>query len=399
MLLAVFLGDERVGEIATAGDSVEFRLLESYRKSYPRPVIGQVFEDDLERVHRSRMRLPPFFANLLPEGALRALVANQIGVRAEREPQLLVHLGEDLPGAVRVLPEDGTLDPSEERELDVEDDRADVLKFSLAGVQLKFSAVRDAQRGLTIPAHGRGGDWIVKLPDPRPAYARVPQNEWSMMTLARQVGLDVADVELVPVGEIAGLPELSDPLPDAPALAVRRFDRGPAGARTHMEDFAQVLDVRPTHHTKYHSANFETLGRILGKVSPASAEEFVRRLVFNVAIGNGDAHVKNWSLLYPDRMRAALSPAYDLVSTIQYLPADDLGLNLAKSKRFEDVRLASFTRLVERAELGLDAVRIVGDMVQTLRSAWGRLRDDLPLPEDAKRRIEDHWTRIPMMGV
>jgi hypothetical protein len=92
-----------------------------------------------------------------------------------------------------------------------------------------------------------------------------------------------------------------------------------------IEDFAQVLDVRPTHHDKYRSANFETIARILGEVAPASAEEFMRRLVFNVAIGNGDAHVKNWSLRYEDRLRPLLSPAYDLVSTIQYLPPTTSG--------------------------------------------------------------------------
>src|SRR5579859_5074414 len=155
MLLGVHLDTEPVGELNVVGEAVEFRLLETYRARYPRRVLGQVFEDDPSRVHRSRVKLPPFFSNLLPEGALRELVARQIGLKAERESYLLAHLGDDLPGATRVL----VLDPTDEddtKEIEARrDEPSDLLKFSLAGVQLKFSAVQASGRGMTIPAHGR----------------------------------------------------------------------------------------------------------------------------------------------------------------------------------------------------------------------------------------------------
>ena len=69
-----------------------------------------------------------------------------------------------------------------------------MLRFSLAGVQLKFSAMGDARGGLTIPARGVGGDWIVKLPSLQ--FPGVPENEFSMMTLARAVGISVPVVKL-----------------------------------------------------------------------------------------------------------------------------------------------------------------------------------------------------------
>lgn len=395
MLLSVHRGAERVGEITIVGESVEFRLLDAYRARYPRPILGQVFEDDPDRVHRSRVKLPPFFSNLLPEGALRDLLAKQIGVNAEREPYLLAHVGEDLPGAVRVQVEDDSDDDQAPRPAGAHEDEGTVLKFSLAGVQLKLSAVRAAGRGLTIPAHGRGGDWIVKLPDAR--FHGVPENEWAMMTLARAAGLVVADVELVSIADIEGLPKDLGVDTAAKALAVKRFDRE-SGARIHIEDFAQVLDVRPSHHDKYHAANFETLARIVSRVAPESTEEFVRRLAFNVAIGNGDAHVKNWSLRYADPMRALLSPAYDIVSTIQYLPDDDLGLNFARSKAFSDVTSQSFARLGEKAELAIDAVEVAKSTIARVRAAWVEHRRDLPLAEAAKDRIEEHWKRIPLMS-
>jgi serine/threonine-protein kinase HipA len=395
MLLSVFLGSERIGELTVVDESVEFRLSAGYKSRYPRPVLGQVFEDDPERVHRSRVKLPPFFSNLLPEGALRELLAKQIGVKAEREPLLLVHVGDDLPGAVRVIGEDEVDGPDATESSESAEEPGDALKFSLAGVQLKFSAIRIG-RGLTIPARGRGGDWIVKMPDLR--YPGVPENEWSMMTLASAAGIHAAEVELVPVSEIRGLPaELGD-FSGAKALAVRRFDRGPAGARIHIEDFAQVLDERPSHRRKYHAANFETLARIIAKVAPASVEEFVRRLVFDAAIGNGDAHIKNWSLRYEDPVRAALAPAYDLVSTIQYLPNDNLGLNLAGSKEFERVSSSSLARLQAKAELTIDAAEVAKATVARIRAAWIARRHELALDEEAKLRIEEHWRKVPLMN-
>ncbi len=215
-----------------------------------------------------------------------------------------------------------------------------------------------------------------------------------MMTLAKESGLDVADVELVDVKAILGLLPGLDVVGDT-ALAVRRFDRQ-RGLRVHMEDFAQVLDVRVAE--KCSAANFETIARIVGRVAKESVEELVRRMVFVVAIGNGDAHLKNWSLLIEDGVHARLSPAYDLLSTIEFLPDDDLGLNLARSKRFEDIGMESFLHLGRKADLAVDVEAIVRSQVERVREAWTRLRADLPMVEVAKANIESHWGRVPLMG-
>lgn len=65
--------------------------------------------------------------------------------------------------------------------------------------------------------------------------------------------------------------------------------------------------------------------------------EFIRRLVVNILVGNGDAHLKNWWVSYRDKVTPRLSPAYDLVSTIQYVQNDSLALNLGGEKRFESI--------------------------------------------------------------
>jgi serine/threonine-protein kinase HipA len=132
------------------------------------------------------------------------------------------------------------------------------LRFSLAGVQLKFSALMQTSKGPTIPAGGVGGDWIVKLPSPR--FEAVPENEYAMMTLAKSVGIDVPDVRLVATREIEGLPH---DLPEAfgHSLAVRRFDRPRPGERVHIEDVAQVFGVYPEH--KYRRASYGNIARVL----------------------------------------------------------------------------------------------------------------------------------------
>lgn len=137
--LGVWLNDAPVGQLnMTRNDGCEFRLLESYKNAYPRPILGQQFLDDPDHVHSSRQRTPPWFSNLLPKGPLRQLIARQAGFSLNREFFLLHHLGEDLPGAVRIVaaeafPEDaGVALPAAD-----EHPRADDWHFSLAGVQLK----------------------------------------------------------------------------------------------------------------------------------------------------------------------------------------------------------------------------------------------------------------------
>ncbi len=90
-VLHVRLGEVHVGTLTRLADEVsEFVISEEYRQRYPRPILGQFFEDDLSRRHSSRMRLPPFFSNLLPEGHLRDLIAEKQGID-ERIAERVVH--------------------------------------------------------------------------------------------------------------------------------------------------------------------------------------------------------------------------------------------------------------------------------------------------------------------
>lgn len=403
LVLNVLLADVRVGLLRYEREATAFRLDDEYIELADRPVLGQVFEDAPGKEYRVASGLPPWFSNLLPEGPLRELIARKVGVHPSRDLFLLAHLGDDLPGAVRVV----ASEPSHLVDIDPADDdapqpRAEVsdfdFKFSLAGVQLKFSVLSD-ERGVTLPVSGQHGDFIAKLPDER--HDGVPQNEFSMMTWARESGIDVPYFSLVLTEQIAGIPS-EVARPGTEAFVIRRFDRAD-GKAVHIEDFAQVLNRLPTAEGKYGGANYETLAKILLALRGIEdVREFVRRLVAIVAMGNGDAHLKNWSLIYPDGRTARLSPAYDLVSTVTYVRTEEsLALNLAKSKAFADADLTSFRRMSRKLDLASeneldDTVR---GTVDALRTSWRSLRLELPLAEPVRAAIDARLRDLPLMQI
>lgn len=218
-VLNVRLHGRKVGTLThVPGDRALFTLTDDYVADQNRPTLGLSFKDEfgalITRWPTRQKRLPPYFSNLLPEGHLRDYLAARAGVHREREFFLLWALGWDLPGALTVEPVDGETWPPgpDDGENNAQARKENALRFSLAGVQLKFSAVHDgrANKGLTIPAKGVGGSWIVKLPSAR--FKGVPENEYAMLTLARRVGIEVPEIALVDVSSIGNLPDgIGDP--------------------------------------------------------------------------------------------------------------------------------------------------------------------------------------------
>ncbi len=372
--LEVRLGETSVGVLTHLGnEALIFTFDPTYIEAgsdHPTLSLGFKAADGglVEQTRPTRVRLPAFFSNLLPEAHLREYLAARGRVHPEREFFLMWLLGADLPGAVVVRSVDEAAPPADDESPTGAHVDEQPFRFSLAGVQLKFSALMETSKGLTLPIEGVGGDWIVKLPSPR--FEAVPENEYAMMTLAKAVGLDVPEVRLVATKDIKGLPA---DLPEAfgQSLAVRRFDRPRPGERVHIEDFAQVFGVYPEN--KYKKASYGSIARVLWlEAGEEAITEYTRRLVFNVLIGNADAHLKNWSLMYPDRRTPKLAPAYDLVATVPYLPADRLALSLGDTKEFADIDLNRFRRFAEKAGL---PTRIVLKAARDSRSGSRPLAD------------------------
>lgn len=294
-ILNVLLHGRKIGTLTyLGGEKTVFAFTEDYINDPNRQTLSLSFKDeqgDLITDHRPyKIKLLPFFSNLLPEGHLRKYLAEKADIHPDREFFLMWVLGRDLPGALTIEPADGEAwPPVDDADLDTAEDAKahdDVLRFSLAGVQLKFSAISDRAGGLTIPASGIGGDWIVKLPSKE--YRGVPENEFSMMTLARMVGISVPAIDLVDVASIGNLPTGIDKLGDK-AFIIERFDRTQDKQAIHIEDFAQVFGVFA--EDKYKKASSANIARVIATESDASdTAEFIRRLTFNTLIGNGDMH-------------------------------------------------------------------------------------------------------------
>ncbi|MFC1543932.1 type II toxin-antitoxin system HipA family toxin [Gemmatimonadota bacterium] len=399
--LSVQLGDRRIGVInRLAGDRQLFAFEPEYAEDPKRALLSLSFKatsgDLVTRPRTYVARVPPFFSNLLPEGHLRTYLASRAGVKPEREFFLLAALGADLPGAVTVLPLEG--DQGAYREVSTSQDgeasdsrEQPVLRFSLAGVQLKFSAIAETSGGLTIPANGMGGSWILKLPSAR--FEAVPENEFAMLELARAVGIEVPEVRLVHPDQVTGLPEGIEQFGGV-ALAVRRFDRTSDGGRVHLEDFAQVFGLFPER--KYEKRSYANIAAILwAEAGPESTYEFVRRLTLAVLTGNADMHLKNWSLLYPDGRIPILSPAYDLVSTVPYLPGGELALTLGSERNLAQITKEQVRRFSETAGLPINPVwQTVRETVERTAQTWPNLEERGRLPQWIDQKVSEHLERV-----
>ncbi len=403
--LTVRLYSEPIGTLThVGGERTLFAFNEAYINDLNRPTLSLSFKDNFGQLLTDfkpyRIKLMPFFSNLLPEGHLRQYLAGTAGVHPEREFFLLRVLGQDLPGAITITSQDN---PGWSEELPAEPEGDDAtptaiehaLRFSLAGVQLKFSAVMSALGGLSIPARGIGGHWIVKLPSRE--FRHVPENEFSMMTLAKMVGIDVPAIDLVEVSSIDNLPEGISHL-GSKAFIIKRFDRMDDGHSMHIEDFAQVFGIYP--QAKYEKASYRSLARVIAAESNEDhIAEFIRRATFNVLIGNGDMHLKNWSLIYRDRQHATLSPAYDFVSTVAYIPGDRSALAFSRSKEFSDYTVDELEHLAAKAALPRKLViDTAQETVALFMQHWASEKNHLPMHKDVRTAIEKHLETLPIVA-
>ncbi|WP_347093686.1 type II toxin-antitoxin system HipA family toxin [Sphingomonas parapaucimobilis] len=396
--LAILLHDRRIGTLARLdGDRSIFTFDEAYLADEDRPTLSLAYRDQYGAIINAprayQTQIEPFFSNLLPEGTLRDYLARRAGVKSVREYLLLAQLGGDLPGAVKAVPvEARDVQPEDADEEGVAAEAKRALRFSLAGVQLKFSALKNRGKngGLTIPVSGTGGDWIVKLPSAR--HPDVPENEFAAMSLASKLGIDVPDIELLPLETIDGLPDGITRY-GASAYAIRRFDRTDTGP-VHIEDFAQVYGVYADD--KYENASYRQILSVLAiAADEASSVEFIRRLTYSVLIGNGDMHLKNWSLIYPDQRRPILAPAYDLLSTVAYIPEEDAALKFHRSRAWESFTYRELETIADKARLPSHLViSTAKETVERFDGLWEQEKTHLPFSSEVIAAIKKHRKRL-----
>lgn len=319
--------------------AVEFRYLPDYLDSGERPVATTLPLTD-EPVVTIGGALPPFFSGLLPEGRRLSALRAAVKTSADDELSLLLAVGDDPVGDVRILP-DGA-DPKESApslrtdgewaDLDFAElaGSANIDPSALAGVQEKFSG-----RMLTLPLVHGGRFHLLKL-DP-PEYPHVVDNEAFFLRIARRLRQRVVEAEVVHDRQ------------GRPGLLVTRFDRVADDGRIRrlaVEDGAQLLGRYPAD--KYAVTTEQLLTRI-GQVTPARAPA-IRAVLQQVALawltGNGDLHAKNVSLVHDTEWRIA--PVYDIPST---LPYGDHRLALTVAGRDDSLSRKRWLALAE--EVGL----------------------------------------------
>ncbi|HEU0228569.1 MAG TPA: HipA domain-containing protein [Arachidicoccus soli] len=196
-------------------------------------------------------------------------------------------------------------------------------RLSISGVQLKYS-LRLEENELVLTE--KNGQYILKpIPPSRQLIAveDVPENEHLTMQIADQ---------LFKINTAAnGIVRFRD---GEPAYITRRFDVKPDGSKYMQEDFAQLLSRTSDTHgeTFKYEGTYEEIGLLIKQfvaAAPPALENFFKLVVFNYVISNGDAHLKNFSLIRTDNGEYQLAPAYDLMSTILHTPHEsDTALDL-----------------------------------------------------------------------
>ena len=172
-------------------------------------------------------------------------------------------------------------------------------KLSISGIQAKLSMKLD-KKSKTLISVAEGGEYILK---PQTGiYEQIPENENLCMTIAGQIGLDVPPHALI---------KLND---GSSAFIIKRFDRK-NGEKINQEDFCQVLGK--SKRDKY-TGSLEQIANKLNEISAIPGLDIQRvyeRALFFFIIGNGDTHLKNFSINYTNMNNIRLSPAYDIVSS------------------------------------------------------------------------------------
>jgi serine/threonine-protein kinase HipA len=358
------------------------------------------------RLHASD--LPAWFENLLPEreSKLRWRLAAAFGLREGQSFDLLRVLGHDLTGAVEARGHAGA---------DIETPGAEILEeprtvgtpgtwvrlSALAGLQLKFSMSMVNDR-LTLSARSNGAQWIVKLAGPE--YEELAEVEAATMTWAKLAGFDVPPHRVVPFDRLDGIPP-GWAEGAAPAFAVRRFDRREDGSKIHQEDLCQALDLRPRNKfgDEAPRVTFEGALRVVQDVCGESgAREMARRIGFMIASGNTDAHLKNWGLLWGDKLRPTLAPCYDLVATIAWsrlgwerTRGPELALRLGGERYFARLTEGVLQHSASRLGHSWGRDEIV-EGIDRARDAWAGAVTSAPVR--MRTAIERHWESVPLLA-
>lgn len=284
--------------------------------------------------------LHPVFQTSLPEGALRELITKKFGKRFKHfgDLELLAVVGENMIGRIKVTPhgkEPSGSTPHESLSHLMNETTTKLVQHYL-GARLQESGVSGGFVKFLAksPSAGNEGrptlalnDWIIKLNDDD--HPHIVLLEYFGMMAARAAGLTVPDVHLSH---------------DREHLLVKRFDMTISGDRLGFEDMCALLGL-PARE-KF-TGSVERLVKVIstlchGEKRKRSLDQFFGQYLLASTIRNGDAHLKNFALIYDDIDTAESAPVYDMLSMSVYAPVlpnardanDAMAINFQGSKRW-----------------------------------------------------------------
>lgn len=343
----------------------------------------------------------PFFENLLPEGAIRQLLATRLGTAENNFSRLLTATGGDVAGAISIGPvtphTPSPLPPAlSDQELGrvLEQiktepflpDNQHGMRLSLAGAQNKLPVVIDDKAAIHLPGQ-QASTHIIKPPSER--FPGLVENEYLCMRAASRAGLNVPAVALRNFMSADG--QHHD------CYVIQRYDRNTqkgVTSRLHQEDVCQIKGVVSAQkYAQDGGPGFRELFDVLRTFTRPPAlyqQELIKRFLFNLVIGNQDAHAKNFSLLHgvPAQSSAqssaqiiVLAPAYDVVCTLVYPPLQNrFAMPVGQAWTIKDLDKAALEQF--QAETGVNLRRQAKVLQRFIASALSAIELETELVKE-----------------
>lgn len=335
---------------------------------------------------------------LLPgRSGVRGRWARQYGTSTD-PIDLLGYVGEDVAGAVSLLPPGGQPDttrryvPISEQEIiesavwsrvDAEDWQTGGSRLSLAGAQAKFALMQLEDGTWVRPSAAAPSTHIFK-PEPE-EFQGLARLEAAALDIADDLGIEAATGDAWSTEDVE-------------VLVVRRFDRSLQDGlvtRIHAEDMCMALGR--SSRRIYPSEGGPTapdVAKLIGLFEQREAYRFVAQLAFNIAIGNADAHAKNYSVLI-GRDSVRLAPIYDAVPTVAW-PAltRELSMRVGGAKYVGSVQRSDWKKFAERSRL--DAERVLHIVDQAFEQLPGSIEQrfaEYEISSEQRRLVLDHVAR------
>lgn len=402
--LDVWLDNQKVGQLHLIDGYMQFCYLPEWLQSEQAVTLS--FNLPLQQEMFSREDTRAFFSGLLPEGVNRHLIAQRLQISRQNDFALLNSIGGECAGAVSLLPEGEPLDTStatntvqwlSDQELaEILDELPrrpmlagqDGLRLSLAGAQDKLPIVY-ADGRIGLPLHNTPSTHILK-----PAISLAPDsvfNEAFCLALAKKIGINAVAAR---IEQTSG----------KQYLLVARYDRQKNKAgnthRLHQEDFCQALGADP--HRKYQNEGGPGLPEcfdLLRKATRPSAPHILQLLdyvIFNALIGNHDAHAKNFSLLYANKV-PVLAPLYDALCTVVYPDLTvKMAMKIGSKYKFTELETRHWEDFAQRCQLAPALVRRrvleladqLPPIARQLQNEFVAARQNSPVLEEICQHIE-----------